>query len=83
MGSPMAQNLQKHLAKKNQSLIFNNRTMSAGDSLKSLGACPASTFGELVSRSNVIFTMASKPVSKQRVATNKEEKSNRSTTTTL
>ncbi|KAI5275159.1 3-hydroxyisobutyrate dehydrogenase [Aureobasidium subglaciale] len=57
MGKPMAENLQKYLAKNDQSLIYNNRTMASGDSLKSLGASPASSFGELVSKSDVVFTM--------------------------
>ncbi|THV78181.1 3-hydroxyisobutyrate dehydrogenase [Aureobasidium pullulans] len=57
MGKPMAENLQKYLAKNDQSLIFNNRTMASGDSLKGLGASPASSFGELVTKSDVIFTM--------------------------
>ncbi|KAG9724552.1 hypothetical protein KCU73_g13402, partial [Aureobasidium melanogenum] len=57
MGKPMAENLQKYLAKNDQSLIFNNRTMASGDNLKSLGASPASSFGELVQKSDVVFTM--------------------------
>lgn len=63
MGKPMAENLQKYLAKNDQSLIFNNRTMASGDNLKSLGASPASSFGELVQKSDVVFTMVcSKPI---------------------
>ena len=57
MGKPMAENLQKYLAKNDQKLIFNNRTMASGDTLKSLGASPASSFGELVEKSDVVFTM--------------------------
>jgi 3-hydroxyisobutyrate dehydrogenase-like beta-hydroxyacid dehydrogenase len=57
MGKPMAENVQKYLAKHEQSLIFNNRTMASGDDLKSLGATPASSFGELVQKSDVVFTM--------------------------
>ncbi|KAI4851469.1 3-hydroxyisobutyrate dehydrogenase [Aureobasidium sp. EXF-8845] len=57
MGKPMAENLQKYLAKNDQSLIFNNRTMASGDNLKSLGATPAESFGELVKKSDVVFTM--------------------------
>jgi 3-hydroxyisobutyrate dehydrogenase-like beta-hydroxyacid dehydrogenase len=57
MGKPMAENLQKYLAKSDQSLIFNNRTMASGDNLKSLGATPAESFGELVKKSDVVFTM--------------------------
>lgn len=53
----MAENLQKYLAKNDQSLIFNNRTMASGDNLKSLGATPAESFGELVKKSDVVFTM--------------------------
>jgi 3-hydroxyisobutyrate dehydrogenase-like beta-hydroxyacid dehydrogenase len=57
MGKPMAENLQKYLAKNDESLIFNNRTMASGDNLKSLGATPAESFGELVKKSDVVFTM--------------------------
>jgi 3-hydroxyisobutyrate dehydrogenase-like beta-hydroxyacid dehydrogenase len=57
MGKPMAENLQKYLAKNDQSLIFNNRTMASGDNLRSLGATPAESFGELVKKSDVVFTM--------------------------
>lgn len=57
MGKPMAENLQKYLAKNDQKLIFNNRTMASGDNLKSLGANPAESFGELVKKSDVVFTM--------------------------
>jgi 3-hydroxyisobutyrate dehydrogenase-like beta-hydroxyacid dehydrogenase len=56
MGKPMAENLQKYLAKNEQSLMFNNRTMASG-----LGATPASSFGELVQKSDVVFTMVYTP----------------------
>ena len=61
MGKPMAENLQKYLAKNDQKLIFNNRTMASGDDLKSLGATPAESFGELVKKSDVVFTMVYSP----------------------
>lgn len=53
----MAENLQKYLSKDDKPLIYFNRTISAGDNLKSLGATPASSFGDLVSKSDVVFTM--------------------------
>ncbi|KAJ5676934.1 Dehydrogenase multihelical [Penicillium maclennaniae] len=58
MGLAMANNLQRHLATKNAlSLLYNNRTMSRGASLKALGGIAETSFGQLVSRSNIIFTM--------------------------
>ena len=56
----MAENLQKHLSKDGKPLIFYNRTMSAGSGLESLGATPASNFGDLAAKSDVIFTMVKK-----------------------
>ncbi|SPJ75282.1 related to gamma hydroxybutyrate dehydrogenase [Fusarium torulosum] len=56
MGLPMASNLQKHLSSKNASnLIYYNRTITRGDPLKDLGAQPASTAKELVTKSDIIF----------------------------
>ncbi|KAM0205805.1 hypothetical protein ACHAQI_008808 [Fusarium lateritium] len=56
MGLPMATNLQKHLSSKNAlNLIYYNRTISRGDPLKALGAQPASTAKDLVTKSDIIF----------------------------
>ena len=56
MGLPMATNLQKHLSSNGPSnLIYFNRTVSRGDSLKDLGAQPASSPGNLVSKCDIIF----------------------------
>jgi 3-hydroxyisobutyrate dehydrogenase-like beta-hydroxyacid dehydrogenase len=56
MGLPMASNLQMHLNSKNASnLIYYNRTITRGDPLKDLGAQPASTAKELVTKSDIIF----------------------------
>ncbi|KAM0194781.1 hypothetical protein ACHAPA_009184 [Fusarium lateritium] len=56
MGLPMATNLQKHLSSKNDlNLIYYNRTITRGDPLKDLGAQPASTAKDLVTKSDIIF----------------------------
>ena len=56
MGLPMATNLQKHLSSSESSnLIYFNRTISRGDPLKDLGAQPASSPGDLVSKCDIIF----------------------------
>ncbi|PIG83851.1 hypothetical protein AARAC_001819 [Aspergillus arachidicola] len=58
MGRPMAENLQRHLANNHERpLIYSNRTPSAGETLKSLGAVPATDFTDLVRRSDIVFTM--------------------------
>lgn len=58
MGLAMANNLQRHLAaKKALSLLYNNRTMSRGAPLEALGGIAETSFDQLVSRSNIIFTM--------------------------
>ncbi|EIT81483.1 3-hydroxyisobutyrate dehydrogenase [Aspergillus oryzae 100-8] len=58
MGRPMAENLQRQLANNHERpLIYSNRTLSAGDTLKSLGAVPATEFTDLVRRCDIVFTM--------------------------
>ncbi|KAB8201391.1 hypothetical protein BDV34DRAFT_202877 [Aspergillus parasiticus] len=58
MGRPMAENLQRHLANSHERpLIYSNRTLSSGDTLKSLGAVPATEFTDLVRRCDIVFTM--------------------------
>ncbi|RDW90640.1 NAD(P)-dependent oxidoreductase [Aspergillus mulundensis] len=61
MGLPMATNLQRHLTKnpEEHNLTYYNRTLSAGDSLKELGATPAESLLDLVEKCDVIFTMLS------------------------
>lgn len=60
MGIGMALNLQKHLAAKNLPPIrYSNRTMSRGEPLKEAGAIPEESFEDVVSKSNIIFTMVS------------------------
>lgn len=60
MGIGMALNLQKHLAAKNlPPLRYSNRTMSRGEPLKEAGAIPEESFEDVVSKSNIIFTMVS------------------------
>ncbi|QPC64178.1 hypothetical protein HYE67_006409 [Fusarium culmorum] len=56
MGLPMATNLQKHLSStRAPNLIYFNRTISRGDSLKGIGAQPASSATDLVDNSDIIF----------------------------
>ncbi|CEI40035.1 hypothetical protein FVEN_g2291 [Fusarium venenatum] len=56
MGLPMATNLQKHLSSTGiTNMIYFNRTISRGDSLKDIGAQPASTARDLVDNSDIIF----------------------------
>ncbi|RHZ59593.1 NAD(P)-dependent oxidoreductase [Aspergillus thermomutatus] len=60
MGLAMATNLQRHLATKRAlNLVYSNRTMARGDTLKSLGAGPAPNFQDLVAQCGIIFTMVS------------------------
>lgn len=60
MGLAMASNLQRHLsAKQGLGLLYSNRTLSRGEPLQQLGAVPQPSFGDLVSKSNIIFTMVS------------------------
>ncbi|KAF4982097.1 hypothetical protein FZEAL_2203 [Fusarium zealandicum] len=56
MGLPMATNLQKHLVSLGApSLLYFNRTISRGDSLKELGGQPSPTARELVANSDIVF----------------------------
>lgn len=56
MGISMATNLQSHLTRQNATpLTYFNRTISKGDPLAQLGASPASSIGDLVSRSDIVF----------------------------
>lgn len=58
MGLAMATNLQRHLsAKKSLNLIFSNRTLSRGDSLRELGGVPETSFEKVVDKCGIIFTM--------------------------
>ncbi|GFG12132.1 NAD(P)-dependent oxidoreductase [Aspergillus udagawae] len=60
MGLAMATNLQRHLATKRAlNLVYSNRTMARGDTLKSLGAVPEPSFQNLVAQCGIIFTMVS------------------------
>ncbi|EAW07497.1 NAD(P)-dependent oxidoreductase [Aspergillus clavatus NRRL 1] len=59
MGLAMATNLQRHLAKKSLNLVYSNRTMARGDTLKTLGAVPESSFEKVVAQCGIIFTMVS------------------------
>ncbi|KAM0117178.1 hypothetical protein ACP6JC_006191 [Aspergillus fumigatus] len=58
MGLAMATNLQRHLATKGAlNLVYSNRTMARGDTLKRLGAVPEPSFPNLVAQCGIIFTM--------------------------
>jgi 3-hydroxyisobutyrate dehydrogenase-like beta-hydroxyacid dehydrogenase len=58
MGLAMASNLQRHLAaKKALGLVYSNRTLSRGEPLRELGGLPEKTFGDVVQKSSIIFTM--------------------------
>ncbi|WQF78933.1 Putative 6-phosphogluconate dehydrogenase, NADP-binding, 6-phosphogluconate dehydrogenase, domain 2 [Colletotrichum destructivum] len=60
MGIGMSRNLQKFISSSGApSLIYTNRTLSRGDSLKELGAIPAETVGEVARKSDVIFSCVS------------------------
>ncbi|RAL17130.1 NAD(P)-dependent oxidoreductase [Aspergillus homomorphus CBS 101889] len=60
MGLAMASNLQRHLtSKRAMNLIYSNRTMARGDTLKALGGTPESSFPDLVAKCGIIFTMVS------------------------
>lgn len=62
MGLAMATNLQRHLATKRAlNLVYSNRTMTRGDTLKSLGAVPEPSFPNLVAQCGIIFTMVPPP----------------------
>jgi 3-hydroxyisobutyrate dehydrogenase-like beta-hydroxyacid dehydrogenase len=60
MGIGMSKNLQKYLSSINApALIYTNRTLSRGDSLKSLGAVPAETATDVAKKSDIIFSCVS------------------------
>jgi 3-hydroxyisobutyrate dehydrogenase-like beta-hydroxyacid dehydrogenase len=60
MGIGMAKNLQKHLtATSSPPLIFTNRTLSRGDSLKDIGGIPITTVTEVARKSDIIFSCVS------------------------
>ncbi|KAH6656506.1 6-phosphogluconate dehydrogenase [Truncatella angustata] len=60
MGIGMSKNLQKYLSSTGAlPLLYTNRTLSRGDSLKSLGAKPVETVREVTQRSTIIFSCVS------------------------
>ncbi|KAK7445026.1 hypothetical protein CaCOL14_001757 [Colletotrichum acutatum] len=60
MGIGMSANLQKFLSSSGApNLIYTNRTLSRGDSLKELGAIPAETVSEVAKKSEIIFSCVS------------------------
>ena len=57
MGLGMSKNLQKYLSSiPALPLIYTNRTLSRGESLKALGAIPAETVGDVAEKSDIIFS---------------------------
>lgn len=57
MGIGMSKNLQKYLSSTGApALIYTNRTLSRGESLKELGAIPVETVGEVAKKSDIIFS---------------------------
>lgn len=57
MGIGMSKNLQKYLTSTSApALIYTNRTLSRGESLKELGAIPVETVKEVASKSEIIFS---------------------------
>ncbi|KAI0896216.1 6-phosphogluconate dehydrogenase [Annulohypoxylon nitens] len=69
MGIGMSKNLQKYLSKSNApSLLYTNRTLSRGDSLKEIGGVPIGSVGEVAAKSDVIFSCVSNDAVLQQVA---------------
>tara|TARA_R110002060_G_scaffold27289_6_gene37136 strand:+ start:144 stop:389 length:246 start_codon:yes stop_codon:yes gene_type:complete len=66
MGIGMSKNLQKYLASTSApALLYTNRTLSRGESLKALGAVPFETVKEVASKSEIIFSCVRSPTPKQ------------------
>jgi 3-hydroxyisobutyrate dehydrogenase-like beta-hydroxyacid dehydrogenase len=62
MGAAMANNIQKHLNENDMpALLYTNRTLSRGDSLKEIGGIPCESVEELVQKSDIIFISVSSP----------------------
>lgn len=60
MGIGMSTNLQKFLSSSGAPpLVYTNRTLSRGESLKELGAIPAETVSEVAKKSSIIFSCVS------------------------
>jgi 3-hydroxyisobutyrate dehydrogenase-like beta-hydroxyacid dehydrogenase len=57
MGIGMSKNLQDYLATAGAPpLVYTNRTLSRGESLKALGAIPVETVSEVARKCNIIFS---------------------------
>ena len=57
MGLGMSKNLQKYLSSISAPpLIYTNRTLPRGESLKELGAVPAETVGDVAKKSDISFS---------------------------
>ncbi|KAI1102507.1 6-phosphogluconate dehydrogenase [Jackrogersella minutella] len=68
MGIGMSKNLQKHISTSNApSLIFTNRTLSRGDSLKALGAIPVENVGDVAKKCDIIFSCVSNDAALQQI----------------
>ncbi|TDZ38063.1 Glyoxylate/succinic semialdehyde reductase 1 [Colletotrichum spinosum] len=70
MGIGMSMNLQKYLSSSGAPpLIYTNRTLSRGESLKELGAVPAESVSEVAKKSSIIFSCLSNDAVLQDTAT--------------
>ncbi|TDZ14560.1 Glyoxylate/succinic semialdehyde reductase 1 [Colletotrichum orbiculare MAFF 240422] len=70
MGIGMSMNLQKYLSSSGAPpLIYTNRTLSRGESLKELGAVPAKSVSEVAKKSSIIFSCLSNDAVLQDTAT--------------
>jgi 3-hydroxyisobutyrate dehydrogenase-like beta-hydroxyacid dehydrogenase len=68
MGIGMAKNLQKYLSNTSAPpLIFTNRTLSRGDSLKELGGISVASVTEVAKKSEIIFSCVSNDAVLQQV----------------
>ncbi|KAI1455416.1 6-phosphogluconate dehydrogenase [Annulohypoxylon moriforme] len=60
MGIGMSKNLQKYLLNSNApSLVYTNRTLARGESLKAIGGIPLKTVSEVATKSDIIFSCVS------------------------
>jgi 3-hydroxyisobutyrate dehydrogenase-like beta-hydroxyacid dehydrogenase len=60
MGIGMSKNLHKYLSSTGApALIYTNRTLSRGESLKAAGATPVESVGEVAKASEIIFSCVS------------------------
>jgi 3-hydroxyisobutyrate dehydrogenase-like beta-hydroxyacid dehydrogenase len=62
MGISMAKTLQKHLSSIGAPpLSYTNRTLSRGAALEALGGIPCQTIGQVVGKTDIIFSSVGPP----------------------